>query len=137
MAIERLHKTRLDHKTETEIATLLSQCFGTEFGGRSYFMQRYHIRFLARRDGLLIGHAGVITRSVRQDERLIPIIGLGDVATHPDTRGQGVASQLVQALIDEAHQSVAHFVMLFWNRAPIRACRISVREKQHPIHQNE
>jgi len=107
---------RLAPGDEAEITRLLARCFNTEFGGRSYFMQRHHLRLVAR-DPHIVGHVGLAFRSVRQDERLIPVVGLGDVATDPDRRGQGIASALLQAAIEEAAMSPADFMLLFGDAA--------------------
>jgi predicted N-acetyltransferase YhbS len=90
----------------------LRSSFGTEFGGRSYFMQRHHVRLVAL-DPEICGHIGLIYRSVRQGDRLIPILGLADVATDPGRRGQGIASTLLKAAIAEGHASPAAFIALF------------------------
>lgn len=111
--IARIEDLRLSAQDEAAIAALLEASFGTDFGGRSYFMQRHHVRLVQRTDGRIIGHVGLTYRSVRQGARLIPVIGLADVATDPGHRGQGVAARLLQAAIAEARDSPAEFVLLF------------------------
>jgi len=112
MQIDRIEELRLSDADEAAIAALLAASFDTEFGGRSYFMQRYHARLVARDPGI-VGHIGLTFRSVRQGDRLIPILGLADVATDPNRRSQGIASAILRAAISEGKASPAAFMMLF------------------------
>jgi len=112
MTPERIEELRLTAPDEAAIATLLGRCFGTDFGGRSCFMQRHHVRLVLRDPGI-VGHIGLTFRHIRQGDRLIPILGVADVATDPDRRGQGIAAQLVQAVIAEGRASPADFILLF------------------------
>lgn len=115
MQIDRIEELRLTPADETQIARLLASAFGTEFGDRSYFMQRPHLRLVVRSPDRITGHMGLTFRSVGTGDRLIPILGLGDVATDPLHRGQGIASALLRAAIDEARQTPAEFFVLFGN----------------------
>ena len=88
MAIERIPEWDLDAATDREIAALVGRCFPTDFGGRSFFLTRHHLR-------------------------LIDAACLAEVATDPDCRGQGIASRLLRAAIAEAEASPAEFMLLF------------------------
>lgn len=113
MRIDRIEELRLTAEDDRQIATLLDAAFGAEFGGRSYFMQRPHLRLVARSPDRITGHMGLTFRSIRAGDRLIPILGLGDVATDPLHRGQGIATALLRTAIEEARQTPAEFFVLF------------------------
>lgn len=112
MRIERIEELRLTAADDAGIAALLAASFGTEFGGRSYFMQRQHARLVAR-DPEIVGHVGLTFRAIRLGERLVPILGLADVATSAERRGQGIARMLVDATIAEGQSSPAEYIVLF------------------------
>ncbi len=117
MTVERIEEVRLGRVDDRQIAALLADSFTTDFGGRSHFEQRPHLRFVRREEGRIVGHIGYFFRSVRQGERLFAVAGLGDVACAPDWRGRGVASGLLQAAIAEARLGSAAFVLLFGDAA--------------------
>ena len=112
MKIDRIEDMRLGQADSAQIAALLSCCFDTDFGGRTAFRQLHHVRFVAR-DPEIVGHIAVTLRHVRQGARLIPVIGLAEVATDPVHRGRGIAAALLEAAIEEGRQSPAQFVLLF------------------------
>lgn len=112
MEIERIEEMRLTAEDERQIASLLARCFDTDFGGRTAFRQRHHVRLVVR-DPEVIGHMAITFRDVRQGSRLIPVIGLAEVATDPAHRGKGIAAGLLQAAIAEGRNSPAQFVILF------------------------
>lgn len=112
MPLERIEELRLAPSGEGEIAALLALCFVTDFGGRTAFRQRHHVRYLWREGGMLAGHVALTFRHVRQGNRLIPVTGLAEVATHPGHRGQGIARRLLDVAIDDSSTSTAAFVML-------------------------
>lgn len=115
MQIERIEELRLDAETDTEIANLLALCFDTDFGGYSHFNQRHALRLVARNAGTIVGHMALSLRVIGIAGRLVDVIGLGEVATHPAQRGQGIANDLLIAAIAEARQSTARFFILFGN----------------------
>lgn len=112
MQIETIPETGLTPAREAEIAALLARCFATDFGGRSFYQQRHHLRLLAR-DPHLVGHAAMTLRAIRVGGQLTDIAGLAEVATDPSHRGKGIAAALVQAAIAEAKAGPAAFVLLF------------------------
>lgn len=116
MQIERLNEFELTPQIETEIADLLAQCFDTDFGGRTYFQQRHHVRFTARENGVLLGHMALCYRDVRLGDDLTPIWGLAEVATSPAARGKGIATKLLHAAIAFAKTTPAAHFVLFGNR---------------------
>lgn len=112
MQIETIPETRLTHARDAEIAALLMRCFATDFGGRSFYQQRHHLRLVAR-DQALVGHMALTLRAIRIGGELTDIAGLADVATDPSHRGKGIAATLLQAAIAEAKASPAQFMLLF------------------------
>lgn len=117
MALERIEELRLTPGQETEIAALLALCFTTDFGGRTAFRQRHHVRYLWREGGVLAGHVALTFRHIRQGNRIIPVTGLAEVATHPRHRGKGIARRLIEVAIDDSRASTAQFVMLLGTAA--------------------
>jgi len=115
MQIDRIEECRLSAADEAEIATLLPRAFNEDFEGRSYHQQRHHVRLVARSPHI-VGHMAMCYRDIRMGDTLVSIIGLAEVATDPDFRGQGIASALMKAAIKEAHASSATFFVLFGNR---------------------
>jgi len=113
MQIDRIDEWRLTPDLDREIATLLDAAFGTGFDGRSFYKQRHHLRLTARDGGRLIGHMALGLRAIRLDGDLTDIVGLAEVATHPDTRGRGVASELLKEAIGAAEETMAPFLLLF------------------------
>ena len=120
MHIDRIEEMRLTPEDETRIATLLDLCFDTEFDGRSFFQQRHHTRLVIRDGDAVIGHMALSLRAIRMGDRLCHAVGLAEVATHPDHRGKGIASCLMQEAIAEARATIADFFVLF-GTAPLYA----------------
>lgn len=110
--IERIHETELGAADEAQIAALLALCFDTDFGGRSFFRTRHHLRLVIREAGAIVAHMAIQFRAVRLGGRLVDIAALADVATHPGYRGRGLAGRLLQAAIAEARGArAAHFLL--------------------------
>jgi predicted N-acetyltransferase YhbS len=112
MLIEEVPEWHLSARDEAEIAALLARCFDTDFGGRSYFIQRHHLRLIVRQQ-TIVGHMALLLRSVQLGERRLTVAGLADVATDPTLRGQGIASHLLQKAIAAAKASPAEYLLLF------------------------
>ena len=112
--IETIPEWALVPGDEAAIAGLLARCFDTDFGGRSYFRTRHHLRLVSRdQQGAIIAHMALQFRAVRLGGRLIHIAALGDVATDPGQRGKGLAGALLQAAIAAARASRASHFLLF------------------------
>ena len=112
MQIEIIPETALTSADDTAIAALLARAFSSDFGGRSFFHQRHHLRLLARDPGI-VGHVALTLRAVRLGDALIDIAGLAEVATDPARRGEGIAARLLAQAIEAARQGPAAFVLLF------------------------
>ena len=113
MKIERIEEMRLTRDDEARIGALLEQCFDTGFSGRSFYQQRHNTRLIVRSGENVIGHMAISLRAIRMGDRLCHAAGLAEVATHPDHRGQGIASRMLEQAILEARASVADFFILF------------------------
>jgi predicted N-acetyltransferase YhbS len=113
MQIDHIPEWQLTAEVDAEIADLLARCFSTDFGGRSFFVQRHHERLVMLQGGVIIGHMALTLRAVHLGRRLVTIAGLADVATDPGHRGRGIASDLLQAAIARARISPAEYMLLF------------------------
>ncbi|SMX40247.1 GNAT family N-acetyltransferase [Octadecabacter ascidiaceicola] len=120
MQIECIPEYALTAADDQSIADLLLRGFAEDFGGRSYHQQRHHMRIIARNGGAMIGHMAICYRDVCLGENLTTICGLAEVVTAPETRGKGVATQLLKAAITFAESTQAKFFVLFGDR-PIYA----------------
>ncbi len=118
MQIEAVAEFDLTADQDAEIAALVGRAFGENhgYGNMSFYNQRHHLRLLARRDGVLIGHYALGFRALRMGGQRVQIIGLAEVATDPDHQGKGVASALMTAAIDRARSTLADFIVLFGTR---------------------
>ena len=110
-AIERTEEMLLTADRDAVIAALLALCFD-DFGGRSYFQNRHHLRLTAHESGALIGHLGLALRTVRVAGAPVDVVGIGDVGVHPGHRRRGIGAALVEAAIEEGRRSPARFAVL-------------------------
>ena len=113
MHIDRIPEWQLTHADDKAIADLLSRCFETDFGGRSYFAQRHHLRLITRHNGQIVGHMALLFRHVRLGDTTFEIVGLAEVATDPAHRAQGIAAALLQTAIATARTTMARHFLLF------------------------
>ncbi len=117
MQIEKIHELDLSAADDAAIGVLLDAAFGSigenGFHGRSYYKQRHHMRVIARDEDKIVGHIAVLFRVVRLGDQVVPIIGLAEVATHPDRAGQGIAGGLLKEVIAMAADTLARFIVLF------------------------
>jgi|GEM_PF-1270794 len=104
------------------VAALLELCFEHEgidesghrlihilrnYGITQSWMMQGSLGFVWAEDGQIVGNASIQKNLLRKDTWII-----GNVATHPHYRGQGIASTVVQACIDLAVQRGAKHVAL-------------------------
>lgn len=115
MRTDILAEQDLRPDTDAAIGALLEGAFGCGAGyeGRSFHKMRHHLRVLGWQDGQLIGHVALQLRAIRMGDAPLTIAGVGEVATHRDHRGRGVASALMRQAIHEATNSLAQLAVLF------------------------
>jgi len=111
--IEAIAEMDLSASDEAAIAALLARSFDTDFGGRSYFKTRHHLRLVIRGDGGIVAHMALQFRAMRLGGRLITVTGLAEVATDPRHRGKGHTTALLQAAIARARAGRADYFLLF------------------------
>ena len=114
------------------VAALLEMCFhaeGIDDGGqRLLSMLRHYGPFEAwtldgapgyvwHEDNQIVGNASIQRNSTRRDTWIV-----GNVATHPNYRGRGIATRLVEACVRHAYNQSANHVALqvYENNAPAR-----------------
>ena len=117
MQIERIEEMRISGADEAAIGRMLDAAFDADYDGRSYYQQRHHVRFIVRNGIEIVGHMALCLRAIRMGDALVQTAGLAEVATHPDHRGKGIASALMQAVISESKASPADFLVLFGDEA--------------------
>jgi len=113
MNVEHIAEMDLTPADDAAIARVLGAAFNTDFGGRSFYQNRHHLRLIVRADDLIIGHMALSLRAIRMGETLVHAIGLAEVATDPDHRGKGIASAMMTAAIEAAQNTIADFFILF------------------------
>ena len=118
--IDVIAEMQLTAADDAAIADLLHDALDEDFGGRSYHMQRHHLRIVARDADAVIGHIALLMREIRLGDRLTPVIGVAEVVTRADRRGQGIAGAMLTEAISQARGSMARFMVLFGDR-PIYA----------------
>ncbi|MCA0953694.1 GNAT family N-acetyltransferase [Mameliella alba] len=111
--IDCIAEPDLSLSDEARIADLLRQCFPTDFGGRSFYQQRPHMR-LVWRDRQILSHLSLFLRAIRLGDELVDVLGIGDVATAPDARGCGHATALLDHAVHKAGR--ARFAILIGDR---------------------
>ena len=112
--IIRTPEMRLDQDLDARIGILLDTCFRSEFGGRSFYQNRHHVRFHVEEPaGTVIAHLALCLRAARVGAELTTVAGLAEVAVDPAHRGKGLATALVSSAVEEARLSPAQMVMLF------------------------
>jgi len=73
--------------------------------------------FLGKLDGRVVSIVGILKRVIIAGRKSIQVVGLGGVATHPDSRRHGYAQRLVDAAgVWIKQQADCSFGMLFCSR---------------------
>lgn len=112
MTVEQIAEWALRPEDDRQIAALLARAFDDDFGGRSYYRTRQHLR-LVHRQAAIVAHMALQFRAMRLGGRLITVAGLADVATDAAWRGRGLASALLATAVELARASPADHMALF------------------------
>jgi GNAT superfamily N-acetyltransferase len=80
--------------------THIDACFDHHFGRVPYTWATMPWRVMARVEGELAGHLGVLQRTVFAGGREIPVAGIGAVTTHEPYRRRGVAAAMLERAAD-------------------------------------
>jgi predicted N-acetyltransferase YhbS len=67
-------------------------------------------------DGIVVSHLDLYWKTIRIDQEQVDVAAIGQVCTHPDYRGRGLANSLVDAAHDDARARV-RFAALFGSPA--------------------
>ncbi|MCA1060644.1 GNAT family N-acetyltransferase [Rossellomorea aquimaris] len=87
----------LDQDIHKRLQPLLCECFGEDYPkDRIYFKQKPHLRFLAYKEGRLVGHIACDYRVMNLNGRRINVLSLIDVCVSAVIRSRGVASILLK-----------------------------------------
>ncbi|MGP6088742.1 GNAT family N-acetyltransferase [Antarctobacter jejuensis] len=113
--IETIAEPDLVPEDEAQIAEILRDSFPTDFGGRSFYQQRPHMRIVWREERI-VSQLSLFLRAIRVGDDLVDAAGIGDVATAPGARGKGHADAVVAKAVEVARSSGVRFLILFGDR---------------------
>jgi N-acetylglutamate synthase-like GNAT family acetyltransferase len=105
---------------ETEIVDFLNLCFGAwgDLEKWRYAYSQYpsfsnEDIVIMEKGGKIVGHGGIHLRDlVLKNKGRVPAALLGDAAVHPNCRGKGIYSRIVELRLDRARSRGASFA--FW-----------------------
>ena len=112
-SLERIDEFDLTPQRDAELAALIARAMPPDYGGRSYYQNRHHRRYVARVDGEAVSHVASHLRAVRLGSAIHTVAGIAEVCTLPDHRRQGHAARLLDMAIDDAKAMGLPFVLLF------------------------
>ena len=112
MTIERYSEFDIDADLDKRIQQLRNACFPEHSVPRSFYKQRPHFRLLTQGDDALLAHVGLDYRMVSVAAQPLSILGIIDLCVLPSARGQGLASQLIKAVIELGRSRSIDFLML-------------------------
>lgn len=114
-SIEWIPEFELQPAQKAEIAQLLAACFpDTEYNGRIYFKQMPHYRLLLKNNAAIIGQLAIDYRVMNVNQSLVQVMGVIDLAVHPNYQGRGFGKRLMLALenIAQKHKHNVDFLFL-------------------------
>jgi len=114
--LEVTDEGRLDPAVDRAIRRLLCQCFPAD--AEHYSIERaWHSTpafSVVSRDGeQVVGHAGVVVRTIRCGETAATVAGLQNFCVAPQWRRSGLARRVMAAAMDEAARRGIRFGLLF------------------------
>ncbi len=99
-----------------ELHHALQDLLGASFPGypeRSYFKIPPHFRYIVTDGATVQAQLGVELRVIRVGDQILRTFGVVDLCVREDSRGQGLASRLLEKLTDYAAACGMDFVILF------------------------
>ncbi len=97
MEIQRYIEHEIGRSLETQITSLRNACFPDCQQKRSYFKQLPHFRFLAFKDGEVVGHLGIDHRMMAFNHLSYSVFGIIDLCVREEHRSQGIGNKLLSA----------------------------------------
>ncbi len=140
---ELIDEFRIDASQSVAIRELLAASFpeASFTASRIYAKQVPGRRFLATKDGRLVGHVALEHRVIGTTDGPVKIFGIIDVCVATSHRGQGIASQLLGAVETLAGDFAVDFLMLFADDARLYERNgfvpISNRLRWMKVHEHE
>ena len=113
IAFERIDEFDLTPERDGELAALIAEAMPPDYGGRSYYQNRHHRRYVARDGKRAVAHLAVALRAVRLGKTVHTVGGIAEVCTLPTHRRQGLATRLLAMAEDDARAARLPFLVLF------------------------
>lgn len=100
MRVDFINEFQLNQQTQAEVAELRAICFPDSSGkGRTYFKQLPHYRLLLRNEqNKTVGQVGIDYRIMNLNGEVVTVMGVIDLAVHPDYRGYGHGAWLIKEM---------------------------------------
>ena len=112
-AFERIDEFDLTPERDAELAALIAEAMPPDYGGRSYYQNRHHRRYVARGGGRAVAHLAVALRAVRLGDGVHTVGGVAEVCTLPSHRRRGLATRLLALAAGDARAAGLPFLILF------------------------
>jgi GNAT superfamily N-acetyltransferase len=107
----------IDRRTDQSIRLGLCICFpdDVEFYSKTRGWNQYDpsITTVVERDGEVVAHAAAIDTEIRVGTRMVRIAGIMNVFVLPEYRQQGLATEVIQAALEEAERQGFDVGLLF------------------------
>ena len=117
MEIKILTDEELDEELRGKIFALEAVCFGESVGKVKSDYEEIHCaptfrHILGFQNSVIISYLRVIVREITWRGQEVTLGGIGSVCTHPDFRGQGLASDLLEKAMQILREENADFALL-------------------------
>ena len=93
------------------LRALLAEAFPPAYQERPFFKQLPHGRFVAHREGQVVGHLGLDHRVMHVAGRLVRVFGVVDLCIAADARGAGIGSAMLQAFLTLGEAAGAEYAL--------------------------
>jgi GNAT superfamily N-acetyltransferase len=116
-SLEVIEEARMPPATDRAIRRLLCECFPADV--QSYARRRvWHdsppaYTVIARQAGLVVGHLGIVMRTVACADVRVAVAGVQSFCVVPRHRGTGLSKRLMAWALDEALRRGVRFGLLF------------------------